>query len=147
MINVDSANVFGETRDIQVAGLGQTTLEDMLQPIASEQQRVIVGEARPEAGVYYRSDHFSFAQRGIPAIFFRGGTDMVDGGQAAGSALLQQRRTRYHTVDDEFDPSWSFAGALQDAQAVTSLVRAVADASDRPKWKEGSEFAQKRPAS
>ena len=144
VVNIDSMNVDGATKTIQVVGSGQTSLEDVLAQVASDSGRTLVPDERPEAGGYYRSDHFAFAVRGVPALYFRGGTDLVDGGMEAGRRLAADRARIYHTVDDEFDPAWSFAGAVQDAQAVAEVVARVADAEKAPQWKPDSEFARLR---
>jgi len=140
--NLDSMNVHGRTTTVAVPGSGQTTLEDLLAEIVHAQGRTMIGDERPEAGSYYRSDHFSFAKRGVPAITFRGGVAMEEGGRAAGERLAAEGAARYHTVADEFDPAWSFTGALQDTEAMLELVRRVADAQEVPRWRPSSEFSK-----
>ncbi|MFO7561362.1 MAG: M28 family peptidase [Enhygromyxa sp.] len=141
VINLDSMNVYGATRAVEVVGWGQTTLEDDLVRLAQAQGRTVVPDTRPAAGSFYRSDHFPFAQVGIPAMYFRSSLDMVEGGREAGDAIAAGVRERYHTPADQFDPEWSFAGALQDAELVVGLVREIGRAGVTPKYKAGSEFA------
>jgi Zn-dependent M28 family amino/carboxypeptidase len=141
VINLDSMNVYGRTKQVEVVGWGQTTLEDILIDLAGKQGRSVVGDSHPEAGSFYRSDHFPFAQVGIPALYFHSGLDMIDGGLEAGEQLRAGIKQRYHTPADEFDESWSFAGALEDAQLVVGVVTAVASEGATPSYKPGSEFA------
>ncbi|MEE9386738.1 MAG: M28 family peptidase [Nannocystaceae bacterium] len=141
VINIDSVNVWGRTRDVQVMGYGQSTLEDLLAGVVQKQARTVVPDQHPERGSYYRSDQFSFAKRGVPAIYFRGGKDMEKGGIDEGERLAKVKASHYHTVSDEFDPAWTFEGAIQDGEAMLDLARLVADEEDLPKWKPGSEFA------
>lgn len=141
VINLDSMNVYGETKEVEVVGWGQSTLEDILIEQAKAQGRIVVGDSKPEAGSFYRSDHFPFALVGIPALYFHSGLDMVEGGREAGDAIGAGVKERYHTPADQFDESWSFAGALQDAQLVVGIVRVVATEGSTPKYKPGSEFA------
>jgi Zn-dependent M28 family amino/carboxypeptidase len=141
VINLDSMNVYGATKAVEVVGWGQTTLEDDLTRLAQAQGRTVVPDTRPEAGSFYRSDHFPFAQVGIPAMYFHSSMDMVDGGREAGEAIEAGVRERYHTPADQFDPAWSFAGALQDAELVVALLREIGKAGVTPKYKAGSEFA------
>jgi Zn-dependent M28 family amino/carboxypeptidase len=141
VINLDSMNVYGETKEVEVVGWGQTTLEDVLVPLAQAQGRTVVPDSRPEAGSFYRSDHFPFALVGIPALYFHSGMDMVEGGHEAGDEIKAGVKERYHTPADQFDESWSFAGALQDSKLVVEVVREVAKQDAVPKYKEGSEFA------
>lgn len=142
--NLDSMNVHGRTKNIIVVGAGQSTLEDTLTEVAAEHKRRVEPDDRPESGGYYRSDHFSFARRGVPAIYFRGGLDMEDGGTEAGAEIAKLRSTRYHTMADEYDAQWSLEGTLQDVEALTELVVRVANADRRPAWKPASEFAKVR---
>jgi Zn-dependent M28 family amino/carboxypeptidase len=141
VVNLDSTNVDGRTRTVQVIGPGQTSLEDVLAEVAEAEGRTVVPDAHPGSGGYYRSDHFSFARRGVPAIYLRGGAEMEDGGTAVGERLGQARAAHYHTVDDEMDPAWTFAGTLQDVHTVASLVGRVADTEAMPTWKPTSEFS------
>lgn len=144
--NLDSMNVHGRTTTVAVPGRGQSTLEDVLAEVVAAQGRTLVGDERPEAGSYYRSDHFSFARQGVPSITFRGGRSMAEGGTAAGERLAAEGAERYHTVSDEYDEAWPFTGALQDAEAMLELVSRVASDPDVPRWNPGSEFARRRPS-
>jgi Zn-dependent M28 family amino/carboxypeptidase len=144
VVNIDSMNVFGPTSSITVLGAGQSSLEDVLDEVARTEDRVLVPDDRPEAGSYYRSDQFSFARRGVPALYFRGGPEMRDGGREAGDLIQSRRAALYHTVDDEFDPDWPLTGALQDVHTLTQLVIRVANGDSMPMWKPASEFASVR---
>jgi len=141
VVNLDSVNVDGRTRTVQVIGPGHTSLEDLLAEVVKAEGRTVVADEHPGSGGYYRSDHFSFARRGVPAIYLRGGTEMEAGGAAAGEQVGKARADHYHTVDDELDPAWTFAGTLQDVRTVSSLVGRIADAEAMPQWKPTSELA------
>ena len=130
---------------VEVVGAGQSSLEDVLAEVVRAQGRRVVPDSRPGSGGYYRSDHFPFAKKGIPALYFHAAFDMEDGGEEAGARLARERSRRYHTVDDEFVEAWTFAGAEQDAEAVMDVVLKVADGNARPQWRPTSEFAQVRP--
>ncbi|MCA9698704.1 MAG: M28 family peptidase, partial [Myxococcales bacterium] len=145
VINLDSMNVYGATKAVEVVGWGQTTLEDRLVELALAQGRTVVPDTHPEAGSFYRSDHFPFALAGVPAMYFHSSLDMVEGGLEAGEAIRAGVKERYHTPADQFDESWTFAGALQDAELVVALVEAVAKADAKPAYKPGSEFAKGEP--
>ncbi len=141
VINLDSMNVYGQTTEVEVVGWGQTTLEDILIPLAQQQGRTVIGDSKPEAGSFYRSDHFPFALVGIPALYFHAGMNLLEGGREAGDAIKAGVKQRYHTPADQFDEAWSFAGALQDSQLVVAIVREVGKAGVVPTYKPGSEFA------
>lgn len=151
VINLDAMPVIGKAKDMTVVGFGSSQLEDILKPIAQQQGRVLHAEATPEDGFYFRSDHFNFAKAGVPALYAKGGDDLVDGGVTAGQAAqVDYRDHRYHKPDDEYDPSWKLEGVIQDLEALYSVGRELAGTADWPTWYEGNAFraAQKqlRPA-
>ena len=144
-INMDGAAVNGPARDISVSGDAGLTLQDDLIKVGRQHGRYFTPDARPEAGGFFRSDHFSFAKQGLPAISFHGGQDLVKGGVAAGKAAGEAYvRDRYHQPADEFDPNWDLTGMVQDLAIVYDLGRDLADSREWPEWKQGSEFKAAR---
>src|SRR4051812_33032488 len=140
-INMDGISVWGRTRDIGIVGSGQTTLEDTLAPFVRAQGREMHPEAEPEKGYYFRSDHFEFARKGVPALYCDEGIDVI--GKPAGYG--QRKRDEYtekdyHKVSDEIKPDWDLSGAVEDLRLLFQVGYAVAQGSESPKWKEGSEF-------
>jgi Zn-dependent M28 family amino/carboxypeptidase len=140
-INMDGLNINGRTRDITVVGKGQSNLETMLESEARKQGRILVAEASPEKGSYYRSDHFSLAKFGVPMLYFDSGEDMIDGGVAAGKALSEDYVTnRYHKPQDEYDANWKWDGAIEDLQLSFAIGREIANSKTWPAWMATSEF-------
>lgn len=140
-INMDAMNLLGSTKDISVVGYGKSELEAYLTQAASRQNRVLVQEGRPEAGSYYRSDHFSFAKKGVPALYAKGGNTPINEETAR-----YRKRTAvilngcYHQVCDQFRESWDFSGVEQDAQALFEVGYKIANSNDWPKWLPTAEF-------
>ena len=152
VINLDAMSVAGPSRDITVIGMGSSQLEDLLKTQADAQQRVLRQESSPQSGFYFRSDHFNFAKAGVPALYAKGGDDLVQGGLQAGQAAqADYRDNRYHKPGDEFDPAWNLEGVLQDLQALYGVGQALAGSDQWPRWYDGNAFlaAQEklRPAS
>lgn len=144
-INMDALVPIGKTRNITVVGAGQSQLEDLLKDALSKQGRHTSPEPTPENGFYFRSDHFNFAKAGVPALDTLTGDDLVNGGTAAGdAALADYTKNRYHTVHDNFDPSWDFSGSIEDVQALYMLGDKLANSDQWPKWYQGSEFRAAR---
>ncbi|MCH7862018.1 M28 family metallopeptidase [Sphingomonas sp. NPDC092331] len=140
-VNMDSLNVLGKTRDFVLVGAGKSELEDLVKPIVAAEGRVIVPEERPEAGGYYRSDHFSFAKLGVPMLYGESGDDLVNGGKEAGEkAAKDYTQNRYHKPQDEYDPSWDWSGAVSDLNVYYGLGRQLADGSGWPSWYPTAEF-------
>src|SRR5690606_8699215 len=96
-------------------------------------------------GFYFRSDHFNFAKAGVPALYAKGGDDLVDGGIDAGrKAQMDYRDNRYHKPGDQFDPAWKLDGVVQDLEALHGVGRTLADGAQWPKWREGNAFRAAR---
>src|SRR5688500_14465207 len=148
VINLDALPVHGQARDMVVTGFGSSELEDILAPIAKEQCRTLHAEAAPEAGYYFRSDHFNFAKAGVPALYAKGGEDLVDGGAAAGKAAGEDYTAkRYHKPDDEFSADWNFDGVIQDLEALYAVGREIAGSDRWPEGREGKPVRATREAS
>jgi Zn-dependent M28 family amino/carboxypeptidase len=141
-LNIDVINNLGKTKDISIAGAGQSELEDYLKTEVEKQGRYIAPESHPEAGHYFRSDHFNFAKAGIPALTTGSGIDDVARGKEAGQKFEDEYNDHlYHQPADEYDPKrWNLDGGVQDLQLLYLVGKRLANESTWPKWKEGSEF-------
>lgn len=140
-INIDAANVHGPTHDVTVVGYGASELDDYLQRAAEAQNRVITPEPTPEKGYYYRSDHFNFAKKGVPALYAESGVDYRD--QPDGWGLERQAdytANRYHKPGDEYEADWNLQGMLEDLALYFQIGHELANSKAVPKWSEGSEF-------
>ncbi|WP_242137833.1 M28 family peptidase [Sphingomonas sp. TREG-RG-20F-R18-01] len=147
VINLDPHVVLPAARDIELIGGGRVSLEADLRRVAGAHRLSIVDEPAIEAGWYFRSDQFSFAKRGVPAITFRAGRNLVEGGTAKGAALVADYNARrYHQPSDAFEPSWSFAGTVQEATVAYELGVQVANAATWPSWNTGTDYATLRAA-
>ena len=145
VINVDALNVHGRTKDLVVVGLGNSDLDDYMQSGAAEQGRVLKPDPKPENGSFFRSDHFSFAKLGVPAINPGWGVDYI-GRPADWGIKIQEDFTRndYHKPSDKVRPDWNMAGAAEDLQLYLAVGYRVANAARLPEWKAGSEFKARR---
>ena len=141
-INIDELSRFDKTKDIVVVGKGQSDLEDILKEEAEKMGRYTAYESHPEAGHYFRSDHFNFAKAGIPALYINNGIDVVGKGKEYGQKIDDEYNERnYHRPSDSFDAAtWSMAGGVDDLQLLFRVGRRVAFGEKTPQWKDGSEF-------
>jgi len=140
-INMDALFLAGPAKDVTVVGGGKSSLDAYLDHALADLGRVATPDSAPQAGYYYRSDHFSFAKRGVPMFYIDGGEDLVDGGREAGEAYsAAYRDNAYHGPDDEYDPNWDWSGVMQDLQLYYRLSRMLAETDDWPNWNEGDEF-------
>jgi len=144
-INIDGGNIFGRTRDATSIALGKSSLDEIAARVAATQGRVVKGDQFPDRGYYYRSDQFSFARIGVPALFFDDGTDFVGRPPGWGREQIEQWELRkYHQPSDRLDDSWNFDGMIEDAQLAMLSAWLVAQADALPAWKPGDEFEAAR---
>lgn len=141
-INIDGLNPFEKTKDIIIVGEGQSELEEYLKEAAEKVGRVIAFENHPEAGYYYRSDHFNFAKVGVPALYTSNGIDVI--GKEPGYGEKQDAEyteKHYHRPSDEFNAAtWSFEGGIDDLKLFFQVGKRLAFEEKMPQWKDGSEF-------
>jgi Zn-dependent M28 family amino/carboxypeptidase len=147
VINMDGGSTNGLSRDVAVAGDGKLTLQQDLAAAAAGEGRHLSPDPRPEAGSFFRSDHFSFAKAGVPAISFRAGQDMIDGGVAAGKIASDDfTANRYHQPADEWSETWDLRGMVKDTTLLYNIGRNLANSRTWPHWLDGSEFKAAREA-
>ena len=144
VINLDAMSVGGKSRDFVVTGKGNSELEDLLKVQADQQGRVLVQEGNPAGGYYFRSDHFNFAKAGVPALYAKGGNDLVEGGTEAGKAASEEYGKRYHQPSDEVHAGWKLDGVVQDLQALHGVGKELAAGTTWPNWYEGNPFKAAR---
>ncbi len=146
-LNMDALSTDGAARDFSISGDGKVTLQDDLVTAGKAQNRTFVPDPTPEAGHFFRSDHFSFAKVGIPAISFHSGEDLVNGGVAAGRAWqVEYTAHRYHQPADEWSADWDLSGQVLDLTLLYNVGRSLATSDRWPEWKPGSEFKALRDA-
>jgi Zn-dependent M28 family amino/carboxypeptidase len=141
VLNMDSLNVYGRTKDVTITGHGNSDLDDYAAQVAASQGRVVRPDPKPEQGGYYRSDHFPFAKRGVPALASGGGVEFI--GKPEGWGLKKQDEytaNDYHKPSDNVRPDWEMSGASEDLQYYWLVGYRVAQAGKYPEWKTGNEF-------
>jgi Zn-dependent M28 family amino/carboxypeptidase len=144
-INLELGNVWGRTRDLVVYGRGKSQLDDWVAAAARSQGRTITGERDVRAGWFYRSDQISFARVGVPAIWFKSGTDVIGREPGWGEARQAQWiENDYHRPSDEVKDDWVLDGLVEDAQLAFMVAAAVARADVTPTWYPGDEFEAER---
>lgn len=142
-INMDALNVNGKSKDVAVYGLGQSELDSFLTRAAAKQNRDISGDPRPAAGIYYRSDHFAFANIGIPALYAKGGAIPADQATADLRTKLDPILAKcYHGLCDQYSDDWDLTGAVEDMQLFFEVGVELSNAGVWPQWSKTSEFSR-----
>ena len=145
VLNTDSMGVNGPEKNFSISGTAKLDLLDDLIAEGKREGRYFTADPHPESGGFYRSDHFSFAKQGVPAISFKPGNDLLNGGTARGEALDKDYTAkRYHQQDDEFNPNWDFRGMAQDANLLHLVGERLANSREWPNWSTDSEFRATR---
>ena len=141
-LNIDVINSYGRTRDVSISGRGQSELEDLLKAELEKRGRYLAPEEHPEAGIYFRSDHFNFAKAGVPSLTPDAGIDNIEKGKEYGRKLQDEYTEKhYHQPSDEFDAKrWNLEGGLEDIGLLFMIGKRLAYGNSWPQWKTGSEF-------
>ncbi|WP_218079662.1 M28 family peptidase [Anthocerotibacter panamensis] len=140
-LNIDGGNLLGRTRDIIVQGEFKSTLGDRLREVAQGQGMRTAPDEFPEKGYFYRSDHFSFAQKGIPAASVSAGNDFLDRPEGWGRIEAERYTAQhYHQPSDEYRPDFDLSGAVQLSRLVLQTGLQLANSPTLPQWKPGAEF-------
>ncbi len=145
MLNTDVMSVVGAARDYSIRGSAKLGLLDDLIEEATRLGRTYTPDAHPETGGFYRSDHFTFAKAGIPAISLTPGQDLFNGGVARAEAFGKTYTSKYyHQPDDEWSADWDYSGMIADATLLHALGLRLANSREWPNWSQDSEFRAAR---
>ena len=146
--NFDGILPTGKTKDVVVVGYGASELENILEEELNELDMYITPDPAPEKGFFYRSDHISFAKKGVPMLYADGGVDINDGGLEAGSKMSNDyTQYHYHQPSDEYQDSWDLSGFKDHLEITRNMVLRLANSEEWPEWYEGNEFKAIREAS
>ncbi len=145
VVNMDAVSVHGRTRDVTFLGADRSTLRQVTERIGREMGLSIVPDEHPEQGSFYRSDHFSFAKVGIPALSIEPGSDYESLSPEEGKRVFEEYNEKhYHRPSDEYDPTFDMSGIVQVGEIARRIAVAVAQADSMPEWNPGDEFAAAR---
>ncbi len=130
-INFESTPVWEASRDFVAVGAKYSDLEDMIKGILKEKKLEYAYFSMSNQGFFYRSDQFSFARKGVPSVWLSAGEDYPEGRNRLREFFLGE----YHTVDDEFDPSWELESTVQTVEVAIKLVEYINQETPRISWK------------
>ncbi|HEY5227858.1 MAG TPA: M28 family peptidase, partial [Opitutaceae bacterium] len=146
-VNMDGMQNVGYSRNMEGVGYGNSTLDDVATAVLKSEGRVLTPETGPEAGHFYRSDHFEFAKVGVPAFYTNYGHDIIGQPEGYGQMRYDEFYAKdYHKVSDEIKPWWDLRGGAQDADVLFQISLNVANGDTWPQWKDGCEFKARREA-
>ena len=145
VLNTDSMGVYGPAKNFTMSGNAKLGLVDDLVAEGKAEGRYYSPDPHPEAGHYFRSDHFSFAKVGVPAVSFGSGNDLVTGGVERGEALGKEYTAKhYHQPSDEWQSTWDWTGVAADGHLLHEVGLKLASSREWPDWSPDSEFRAAR---
>lgn len=140
-LNMDALGFYGETKDLAITGKGQNDLDDEVAGQARIFGLTVIGDTKPSAGSYYRSDHFNFAKVGVPALDMNTGIESTT--HEAGWAKKQKQdynEHRYHQVSDNYSAGMDASGMAEIANILYNIGYKLGNQTTFPGWKPKSEF-------
>jgi Zn-dependent M28 family amino/carboxypeptidase len=144
-LNVDAWLPDGKQKNFTIRGTAKLDLAEDVIAAGKAQDRYFTPDPHPETGGFYRSDHFSFAKQGVPALSFSPGNDLVNGGTVRGEALASEyNRLHYHQPSDEWHANWDWSGVVQNAELLHQVGLKLANSREWPNWSPDSEFRSAR---
>lgn len=144
-LNVDGANLWGETEDAIVLGAERNELGAYAKGRAAHLNLRLAPDASPEKGYFFRSDHFPFARAGVPALYIDHGLTYRGKPEGWGQQMMDNyTATRYHAPGDEFSDDFVYEGAIQQAKLLFVVAYDVAQDTTWPNWNQASEFRAAR---
>jgi Zn-dependent M28 family amino/carboxypeptidase len=146
-LNLDSMNVYGSSESLVLLGAERSSLGALVTEVARQSDRVVGSDAHPERGSFFRSDHFSFARAGVPALSLASGDPSGYRGPNADTArslAAEYNARHYHQPSDEVSAEWDWTGAVEDARLMADLGWRVAADPRMPSYHRGDQFAAPR---
>ncbi len=144
-LNYDDVPPLGSPEEIEVSGAERTTVYPTVQALAQEFRLAIRPDSHPEAGHYYRSDHFSLARVGIPAFSINEGVKYKGHDAAWGMQQANEYTAKnYHQPSDEYHADMDFTGDAVMARFGFALGWEAASQPKLVGWQKGDEFEAAR---
>ncbi|HEX3914833.1 MAG TPA: M28 family peptidase [Steroidobacteraceae bacterium] len=145
VIDVDLLLDGGRTRDVSILGFGNSDLEDSARAEALLQGRLAHPDPNPQFGLYFRSDSYSFAHRGVPVLYTQAGIDSSARGPVWGKAHLEEYFAhRFRQPSDQYTADWDVSGPVNDLTLYYQVGMRVANSKRYPRWYPNSEFRTHR---
>lgn len=144
-VNFDGGNIWGRTTDLTYIGLGKSSLDSVVKALAADQGREVLPDQAPDRGFFYRSDQFSFAKIGVPAIYLDAGRKFRGKPEGWGKETQEKwEEIQYHQPSDEIADDWNYEGMIEDARLGFFSALSIANQDAMPSWTPGDEFEAAR---
>jgi Zn-dependent M28 family amino/carboxypeptidase len=145
-INIDGGNFYGRTKDYGALGAERSSLQKIVNKELKEREMTFSPDNKPEQGYFFRSDHFPFAKKGVPALSIRSGNQYI--GRPAGWSekfFKDYNSNHYHQPSDEFRDDWTFDGMVQVLDVTLGISLEASNVKKLPRFNKKDEFAKAQP--
>jgi len=144
-INIDGGNFYGLTNDYGALGAKRSSLKKVVNSALAKREMTFLPDSHPEQGYFFRSDHFPFAKKGVPALSIRSGNDYVGKPRDwADKFFKDYNRNHYHQPSDEFRKEWVFDGMVQMLDVTMDIAMRISNRKKLPRYNKKDEFAKVR---
>ncbi len=141
-VNIDGLNIFSKTSDFVALGAERSSLWEIVNEVAAERKMTVSGDAHPEQGSFYRSDHFPFAKVGVPSLSLKEGNKFIGKPADYGDQIFKEfNEKNYHQPSDEFGDWWNFDSMIQECEIGLAIGLKIANTSGMPRFKTTDEFS------
>jgi Zn-dependent M28 family amino/carboxypeptidase len=141
-VNIDGLNIFSRTSDFVALGAERSSLREIVNAVAAERKMTVSGDAHPEQGSFYRSDHFPFAKVGVPSISLKEGNKFIGKPADYGDQVFKEFNDKnYHQPSDEFGDWWNFDSMIQECEIGLEIGLRIANTPAMPRFTSTDEFS------
>lgn len=141
-VNIDGVNFFGKTEDFSALGTERSSLNQLVQEVASERSMTLEGDMRPEQGFFFRSDHFPFAKVGVPAVSLRHGDNFLKPLTGVALEFFNNYNAKYyHQPSDQYYDWWDAGAMVQNAELGLAITLKIASTTTMPRYVDSDEFS------
>ena len=143
-LNLDGmgTEIYGPVKVMVGYGPEHSTLGAVMNDVAAASGVQVIPDPMPEAKAFYRSDHYLFVQRGIPALMILGAPDGPV--KSWTDRLKKWSKTDYHQPTDVVRPDWDWSGPRTIASLMLVMGLRIANDETMPSWLPASVFNRER---
>ena len=134
-VNLDMPLLTYDFTDVIAFGADHSTVGRIVAEASRAINVTVSPDPMPQERLFVRSDHYRFAQRGIPTVFLM--TGYANGGKQAWERYLL---FTYHQPNDDLRQAIRWGAGARFAELNYRISRALADADQRPLWYRGDYF-------
>jgi Zn-dependent M28 family amino/carboxypeptidase len=141
-LNLDGigTEVYAPVKTFVGFGAEHSTIGAMLTDVSSAFDIKVIPDPMPDEKIFLRSDHYSFVERGVPALMLLGAPEGDP--QKWIDRSKEWEKTDYHQPTDTIKPDWAWEGAETVAEVMAIMGLRISDQTAMPSWLSSSRFGK-----